>query len=308
MKKKIGMLIIWIVLSVLMGVGIVISGNYRFPLGAALAGALITIFIEKTWKTGEDILDTTNWKVSQTRLKRGGFIKDDTIIRISFAYLYRIKVGDKYLLVQNKRNTGKYQPVGGVYKLHGNEKQELKNQLHIMDDNKIQIDELSRDDYRIRIENRYLRKFVKRFDNKNSSRERINNVGREFKEELLETGILDWDKISYRYCGRYMTELRFVEHFQDYEIQLFDVVELISTPEQDRSLRKLIEQERKEGKYRFATADQVMSLGVDVLSGELCEWIGDHTKTIIQENETKLMRLPDVGNTYEVEFEERSQR
>lgn len=308
MKKKIKLLILWAALTVLAGVGIVIFNKNSYPLAGALAGALITIFFGKSWKAGEDFFDTTNWKVSQTKLKRGGFIKDDTIIRISFAYLYRIKVGEKYLLVQNKRNTGKYQPVGGVYKLQGNEKQELKNLFHIMDDNKISIDELSRDDYRLRIENKYLRKFVKRFNNNNSSRERIDNLGREFKEELLETGVLDWDKITYRYCGRYMTELRFVEHFQDYEIQLFDVVELISTPEQDQVLEKLIEQERKKGLYRFATADQIISLGVDVPSGELNEWIGDHTKTIIQENETKLMTVPGVGNTYDVEFAERIKR
>lgn len=78
----------------------------------------------------QDLLDTTSWKASQRELKRGGFITDNATIRISSAYLYRIKVADKYLLVKNERGTGKYQPVGGVYKLKENEKIELKNRYH----------------------------------------------------------------------------------------------------------------------------------------------------------------------------------
>ena len=65
-----------------------------------------------------------------------------------------------------------------------------------MDDNKIPIDESSRDDYRLRIENRYLRRFVKRFDSRKAEREQIENISREFKEELIDTGILNWDRIS----------------------------------------------------------------------------------------------------------------
>lgn len=130
-------------------------------------------------------MDTTNWKTSQRKLKRGRFIEDSTIIRISFAYLYRIKIGNKYLLVKNERGTGKYQPVGGVYKLLGKEKMELRNRYQVKDDNKIPLDRSSRDDYRLRLENRYLRKFVKRFDRK-AEREQIYNLSREFREELIE--------------------------------------------------------------------------------------------------------------------------
>ena len=41
-------------------------------------------------------------------------------------YLFRIKVGDRYLLVKNNRGTEKYQPVGGVYQFKRGEKDELK--------------------------------------------------------------------------------------------------------------------------------------------------------------------------------------
>lgn len=295
MKKKVGMLVLWIVLSAVMAVGTVFPGKYECLLGA-LAGAFITIFIEKAWKAIEDLFDTTNWKISQRKHKRGGLIKDDTIIRISFAYLYRVKIGDKYLLVLNSRNTGKYQPIGGVYKLLGNEKMELKNLFHIMDDDKIPIDQSSKDDYRFRMENKYLRKFVKRFNNKNTSRERIDNVSREFKEEVIEKGILDWKTISYRYCGRFMSDLRFENHFQTYELQLFDIVELLPTQEQEQDLYRLIGQDSY--LYYFATAKQITSLGIDTSSGMLHETIGDQTETTIQENEASLMKVPGVGKTY----------
>ena len=39
----------------------------------------------------------------------------------------------------------------------------------------------------------------------------------------------------------------------------------------------------------------IESLGMDVHAGELYEWIGDHTKTTIQENEARLMKIQDVG-------------
>ncbi len=293
-------LILWIVLACLMAIIIVLSDKYDCSLGSAIAGALIAIFFEKAGKAAEDIRDTNNWKKSQTKLKRGGFINDDTVIRISFAYLYRIKIENKYLLVHNLRNTGKYQPVGGVYKFQEKEKQKLKNLYHVMDDDKILIDESSRNDYRLRMENRYLRKFVDRFNDKKAARERVDNVGREFKEELLKTGILNWDKISYRYCGRHMTELRFEEHFQIYEMMLFDIVELLPTRDQEKDLKYLMSRENDQ--YRFVTTDQINYLGIDLSTGKLNEWIGDHSKLTIQENESNLMKEPGVGNIYEVDL------
>lgn len=290
------MLVLWIILIVLMALGIVISQDYNCAVGAALAGALISIFLGKAWLAIENLSDTTNWKSSQRKLKRGGFIKDDTIVRISFAYLYRIKIGNKYLLVPNSRNTGKFQPVGGVYKFFGDEKMKLKNLCHIMDDDKIPIDKSSKNDYRLRMENRYLRKFVRRFNSKKASRERIDNVSREFREELVEKGIVGWDKISYRYCGRFMSDLRFEEHFQIYEMQLFDVVELNPTLAQELDLEKLLS--REDDAYRFATAEQIRSLGMDSSAGKLYEWIGDQTKKTLQEYETKLMRVHGTGKEY----------
>lgn len=291
---------IGLVILSLISIGIIVLFEIKdWPVGSSLAGIALGFLIPGCWNSFQDLLDTTNWKVSQRKLERGKFIADDTIIRISFAYLYRIKVGNEYLLVKNERGTGKYQPVGGVYKLKGNEKRELKNLYQVKDDNKISIDESSRDDYRLRMENRYLRKFVKRFERK-AEREKINNLGREFKEELVEKGIVDWNKISYRFCGRHMTELRFGEHFQIYELLLADVVELLPTTEQERDLRLLMNQ--YSDLYHFATAEEITSLGINIATGELGEIIADHTKKIIQENEGQLVKISGVGKVYTIDL------
>lgn len=270
-----------------------------WPVGSSLSGIVLGFSLPGLCHSIQDLLDTTNWKESQRKLKRGGFITDDTIIRISFAYLYRIKISGKYLLVKNERGTGKYQPVGGVYKLKGNEKTELKNRFIIKDDNKVPIDESSRDDYRLRMENQYLRRFVKRF-NKKAERERVDDLSREFEEELIKTAIVDWKQITYRFCGRHMTELKFGEHFQIHELLLADVVELIPTPKQEQDLQRLMTQPSE--MYRFVTAEEIISLGINTATGNLEESIGDHTKKIIQENEGQLMKIPGVGKEYTVQL------
>lgn len=184
------------ILSVVSIVVIFLFEINSWPAGSSIAGIVLGFSLPALMYKMQDLLDTTSWKASQRKLKRGGFISDNTIIRISFAYLYQIKVADKYLLVKNERGTGKYQPVGGVYKLKENEKIELKNRYHVKDDNKVSIDNSSRDDYRLRLENKYLRKFVRRFNGK-AERERVDNLCREFKEELVKNGIVNWSQITY---------------------------------------------------------------------------------------------------------------
>lgn len=298
-SMKIWKMISFAILS-LVSLGIIFIFEIKdWPAGSSIAGIVLGFSLPAFWHSIQDLSDTTNWKVSQRKLRRGRFISNEAIIRISFAYLYRIKVGNKYLLVKNERGTKKYQPVGGVYKLKGNEKIELKNLYHIKDDNKVSIDESSCNDYRLRIESKYLRKFVKRFDKK-AERERVDDLSREFMEELIEKGIVNWDQITYRFCGRHMTNLYFGEHFQIYELLLADIVELLPTVEQENDLQQLMTQHSD--LYRFATAEEIISLGVNTETGELEELIGDHTKKTIQEYEGQLMKTRDFGKTYTVEL------
>ena len=294
---KICKIIGFVFLSIVLGKIIDYCDSKEWSVWSNIAGILLGMSLPSVWHSIQDLYDTTNWQVSQRKLLRGKVITNDTNVRISFAYLFRIKVGDKYLLVRNNRGTEKFQPVGGVYQFKRGEKNELKRLYNVIDDNKIPIDESSRDDYRLRMANKYLRKFVKRFDGK-ARREQIDNLGREFKEELIDTGIVNWTKIKYRVCGRHMTELRFSEHFQIYELLLADVVELMPTVEQENDLRKLMC--TQSDAYYFATEEEIKSLGIDTTARKLKEIIGDHTLKTLQENEGKLVNVPGANETYTI--------
>lgn len=287
----------WLILSFLL-LGVVGCFEIKdWPVGSSLAGIALGFIFPALYASFQDLFDTSDWKVSQRKLMRGGLLKKDTPVRISFAYLYRINVGDKYLLVRNSRGTGKYQPVGGVYKLLGNEKIELKNRYHVMDDDKISIDKSSRDDYRLRLTNQYLRRFVKRFDSE-ATREQVCDLSREFREELIETGLLNWNQITYRICGRHITPLQYGKHFQIYELLLADVVELLPTKDQEKDLDDLVR--NQSNKYIFATADEINSLGINTHTGKLTESIADHSVKILQENEISLIRISESGKKYTV--------
>ena len=143
---------------------------------------------------------------------------------------------------------------------------------------------------------------MKRFDNRKAERERIENAGREFREELIDTGILNWEEISYRFCGRHLTELTRGTHFQIYELPLADVVELLPTPEQEQDLINLMKTASE--KYRFASAEQIECLGMDTENGNLYEWIGDHTVKILEEKEGELLKVPGTGSTFTIKLRE----
>ena len=84
-----------------------------------------------------------------------------------------------------------------------------------------------------------------------------------------------------------MSELKFGEHFQIYELLLADIVELLPTEQQLLDLQHLMEQ--KTDQYYFASKEEIDSLGINTAEGRLQEFIADHTKKILEENETALM-------------------
>lgn len=280
-------------------ISLILSNSLGCTIISTLSGLLLGHLEQKTKSSFQDLTDTTNWKKSQRKLERGGFIDKDTYIRISFAYLFRIKIDGKYLLVKNERNTKKFQPVGGVYKMNDSEKNYLSENFNVLDDDKISIDESSRNDYRLRIKNKYLRKFVKRFDN-NSNRETFENLSREFKEELVDKQIVNWKEIKYKVCGRHVTGIIYSKHFQIYELLLADVVEIMLTPKQEVDLRKMIT--NTSDYYYFANENEIASLGVDAKRGVLEETIADHSEKILEINQESLIEIPIAKKVYEVKL------
>jgi len=163
----------------------------EIPVGPMVGSLIAGVAIPYLIPSFADLADNENWKVTQRKLKRAGILQKDTPIRISFAYLFRIKVDGKYFLVRNAR-TGKYQPVGGAYKFQKAEADYLRDNIPVENDDRIPVDKITRRDYRLWVKNKYLRKFIRRFD-KTKLREDIPDLSREFIEELFTSKILAKD-------------------------------------------------------------------------------------------------------------------
>lgn len=286
--KKILKCLIYLIITVASIITIVEFELKNIPVGSSIGGLIAGLVLGPLKDSFIDITDNTDWKTSQRRLERAKMINKNTKIRISFSYLFRIKIQGKYFLVKNARGTGKYQPVGGVYKYKDIEGQYLRKEFSAEDDDKIPSDESSKNDYRLNFEDQYLRKFVKRF-NKTEERENLSDLSREFKEELIDTGILninDFKNLTYTYYGRHITEVAYGEHFRCFEMLLADIVELNFTSAQEDKFIELIN--KKSDKYIFASVDEIESLGVKAGSNDLIEKIADHTNKILIENSNVL--------------------
>ena len=227
----------------------------------------------------QDVSDSTNWKSSLRAHLRGGLLKQDDCIRISFAYLFRIIVDGKYFLVKSKRKTGFFQPVGGAYKCNVSEKHYLANELEVYDDNNIPIDVTSENDYRMQVPVRNLKKFVNRF-NKTKDRECVDNLSREFNEEVNKALALEFETIQYTYVGRDITKVQFSRYFQCYEILLADIVRLDLSPHQTTRFRKLMNENSEF--YYFASEEEIQHCGVTPSTEELKSTISDHSSKILE--------------------------
>jgi hypothetical protein len=178
-------------------------------------------------------------------------------IRISASYLFRIKSGNKYLLVKGRRFP-QYQPVGGVYKTSPTAKSFL-NKVEALDDNLIPIDVYSENDLRIRIPAKNLVQFIRWFE---SGESRETSPWREFYEELIAANILSAENFPYiyhDYIRREFRPLRFSAHAQSLELIIADIYELIPTASQENDLSNL--QQAGHGEAVWVSEDQIRRRG-----------------------------------------------
>lgn len=286
-------------ISLLLTAGIIVGEIFTIIIMPSICGIFLGFSLQLTWKKIQDCFDKKKWQSSLRKLWRGNILNKDSLIRISFAYLFRIQVDGKYFLVKNGRGTQKYQPVGGAYKYNKAEKRILSSEFQIVYDKKIPIDDSSRDDYRFFVRSKDLKSFIKRFDT-TVDRERVNDLSREFKEEMIQSKIVDFTHIEYRYCGRHFTEILYSRHFQCYELLMADVVDLLLTKEQEDKLRMLMAQPSEE--YHFATAEEIQALGVVENSEKLKEIISDHTFKILQETEIELEKTNTADTIFSIDL------
>jgi hypothetical protein len=177
---------------------------------------------------------------------------------MSISYLFKIKIDDKYLLIKGTR-IDQYQPVGGVYK-KSPESFSFFNSIYALDDKHMPIDDVSRDDLRIRVKGKYMLKVLHWFDKKI---EREITYQREFIEELIKTGILNYEPFMYincRFLRRVETGIRYTPYFKCDEYLVADIYELITNQEQESALRRLMQEDSDQ--YIWVDEDKILSRGV----------------------------------------------
>lgn len=142
---------------------------------------------------------------------------------------------------------------------------------------------------------------MRRF-NKTKNRENVDNLSREFQEELFNTNILEkenFGKLKYRYVGRHITEIT-NNGFRYYELLLADVVEVILTNNQEKMFRNLMHNELNS--YIFATPEEIKTYGMKLGTSKLDDNIANHTFKILSENSDLLTMKNKYKEAYIVEI------
>ena len=179
-------------------------------------------------------------------------------IRLSIAYLYRIKIDGKYLLVKNSRRNY-FQPVGGAFKSFVNAKIVFEK-FQIESDKLIETDKgVAKRDLRVFTKGINVIDFIKWFDSK---KDRETSPWREFSEELLSTKILPskhFRYIDYEYKATVQTPLITLDS-GDKGLFIHEIYDLIPNNKQEKILRKLIKENEPE-KYIWASKSSINRLG-----------------------------------------------
>lgn len=224
-----------------------------------------------------------SWKDIKTEL-------NPSRIRISFSYLYRIKVDDKYFLIKNAHGTDLFQPVGGVYKYCSDAEAKLMKLGAVDDEGEvIKLDSTTKNDFRLRVETKKLPRFVKWFQ-KEEFRETVHNLSREFKEELLDSGILQkeiFEQMQYTYVGQHISDICTAKYDSSlYELFIADIVELNATTEQYQAIKDL--QNKESEQYCFATEKMILSNKTSQGPDKNKIDIADHSFKILDVTEDQL--------------------
>ena len=182
-------------------------------------------------------------------------------VRFSVAYLFLIKVDDKYLLVFNN-DRQHYQLVGGVYKKF-TESEAIFKELNISEDIVLKTSDEKINDLRVFLPITNASKFIKWFKKET---EREISPCREFYEELILTNILPRSPfiyLNYRKKGTLITPIqnKKINDFRYKQIQIFDILEFIPNDEQKKELYNLLA--NGDQSIRFVTENLIINSGFD---------------------------------------------
>lgn len=245
------------ILQFLLGVLLFVAGKWLMPSNIApeLMGAGIILVASLVFLDGSFFLIKYRNRIVPLLQSIRPFGRKE--LRISIAYLMRIELNGRYLLVRNDRGQSGFQPVGGVYKYFFPEGYKELQDLGVFTDNNIETDAHSEHDLRCVIDKRSkLLKFLKWFD-KGKNREL--DPWREFHEELVNTNILpqtNFRYFQYEKVGIDSRPITYSEHFKIYEYLYADIFRPKFTNDQLTALRAL--QQKGHPDILFATRDEIM--------------------------------------------------
>lgn len=184
------------------------------------------------------------------------FYKLNKPIRITTAYLFRIEINGKFLLIKrHKKDRQGFQPVGGTFKYLKDENRELFNKLSIEPCNFVCRDDDTENDLRVIMRKRKrLYKYLKWFE---SRKNREIDPWREFYEELIEPGLIPFSSfqhIQYSFI-RKMEEI--VIPSPAYPIDEFRYAEIYELKFENDSQKKAIEELVSKEEVIFATPEEI---------------------------------------------------
>ena len=197
-------------------------------------------------------------------------------VRLSIAYLFRIQVDNKFLLVKNRRRNY-YQPVGGAFKtLPGSET--IFKKLKVKPDRLIETEHgIAKGDLRVNMKAVNVIEFLEWF---NSKEDRETSPWREFCEELISTNILPWKPfryIDYKFQGTIRSPLINLD-IGGKGMFVFEIYNLVINDEQKPVLEELLKNGNKD-EYIWVDDYLIQRLGHDDrIKEQICE-IAPHTRS-----------------------------
>lgn len=202
-------------------------------------------------------------------------------VRLSIAYLFRIEVDGRYLLVKN-RHRDLYQLVGGAYKAYPKAKA-VFDKYGVIPDKQFETSHgIAKSDLRFLVPGRNVFAILSWF---HSQKDRETSQWREFCEELLTTNLLSKELfryIDYTYACTIQTPMRKAKRLPNQEILLFEIYDLVPTTEQQIALKQLLLQ-GDTVKIKWAEKQVIDALGTDHRLGTTPYEIGPHTKWALNE-------------------------
>lgn len=196
-------------------------------------------------------------------------------VRFSIAYLFKINIDGKYLLVKNERIADQYQPVGGVYRKFDSFA-DIANKLNVIGEKKENF--IVPNDLRVYVQRKNVIKFLEWFQTRQN---REVNVVREFIEEIIDKDILEVQSlkdIEFEFIRTYDSGLHYTEQFGSYEILLHDIFEVRLKPNDVEKLKQYIESSSDNYLILVGQDDiQQKSVTIDGVDYK----IGEQTKNIL---------------------------